>query len=604
MSLPVTKPLSESTLVPLWLLLHDFATFSGTRGLKAFLFIFLGALVEGISLVLLIPFFSVIIDVQNVGGWVERLSAWLFAAFSAESRLAKLSVLVLSFATLMVARAVIITARDVTITQLQIGFVQQIRSRITRRLASAPWAVVSRLRHSRIAHLMSADIQQLEGSTHILLRDSVAAIMLGSQIVLAFLLAPILAALALLVVLFAAATLLPMMRRARGIGSFVTNANLSLINDVSQFLGGLKLAISQNLQEQFTREFEATLSDLNARQIRYARQQTITRLAVATLFGLIGVIALVLGVVVFDISPSVLITLLLIVSRMNGPAMQLQLDAQHFARMMPAYEKIRELENDLTSAEIGNAGAVGPVIDLANGPIVFYGVSFGHEAASGSSDSVGGVRDLDLIIEPGSIVGVAGPSGAGKTTFADLLVGLYPPAAGEICVGGIPLRGHFVTAWRNCVSYVAQDPFLFHDTIRRNFLWANPEVDEAALWDVLRLVGAEEIVRNAAQGLETVVGERGSLLSGGERQRLCLARAMLRRPRLLVLDEATSAIDIEGEDALLKRLLQAKPRPTIVMIAHRSESLRHCQRVLLFEQGTIVADNGRNDVPTTISGIV
>ena len=590
MRLPTAKTLSDSTLGPLWLLLRDFATFAGTKGLKAFLFVFLGAVVEGVGLVLLIPFFSVIIDSQNTGGWVQGASAWLFTLFSAESRFAKLGVLVASFATLMVARAVIITVRDVTMAQLQIGFVQEIRSRITRRLAAAQWGIVSRLRHSRITHLMSADIQQLESATYILLHDVVAAVMLVSQIVLAFLLAPVLAALALLVVLLGAPTLLPMVRRARGIGGFVTNANLSLIDDVSQFLGGLKLAISQNLQEHFTREFEATLGELKAQQIRYVRQQTITRLAVATLCGLVGAVALVLGIVVFDISPSVLITLLLIVSRMNGPAMQLQLDAQHFARAMPAYEKIRELENDLAAAEMTFAGPAGPTINLPDSPIVFSGVSFVHEAASGSSDSAGGLRDLDLIIEPGSVVGITGPSGAGKTTFADLLVGLYPPQCGEILIGGVVLRGPSVTAWRNSVSYVAQDPFLFHDTIRRNFLWANPEADETALWDMLRLAGAEEIVRNAAQGLDTVVGERGGLLSGGERQRLCLARAMLRRPHLLVLDEATSAIDIEGEDALLKRLLQATPRPTIVMIAHRLESLRHCQRVLLFEGGRLVSD--------------
>src|SRR5215472_13071691 len=106
------------------------------------------------------------------------------------------------------------------------------------------------------------------------------------------------------------------------------------------------------------------------------------------------------------------------------------------------------------------------------------------------------------------------------------------------------------------------------------------------------MVGAENVVRNVSQGLE--VGERGGLLSGGERQRLCLARAMLRRPHLLVLDEATSAIDIEGENALLDRLLRATPRPTIVMIAHRIESLRHCQRVLLFDRGTVVSEGRSN----------
>jgi ATP-binding cassette subfamily C protein len=111
------------------------------------------------------------------------------------------------------------------------------------------------------------------------------------------------------------------------------------------------------------------------------------------------------------------------------------------------------------------------------------------------------VRDLDLIIELGSIVGIAGPSGAGKTTFADLLVGLYPPQSGRILIGDVPLRGPSVTAWRNSAGYVAQDPFLFHDTIRRNLLWANPKVDEAALWSVLGMVGAKEIVRNAARVL-------------------------------------------------------------------------------------------------------
>src|SRR5262249_53646439 len=151
---------------------------------------------------------------------------------------------------------------------------------------------------------------------------------------------------------------------------------------------------------------------------------------------------------------------------------QLHFDAQHFAHAMPAYENIRKLENDLAAAEAANARPTGPVVDLPDGPIMFRGVSFVHDAASGSSGSTGGVRDLDLLIEVGSIIGITGPSGAGKTTFADLLVGLYPPQAGTILIGGVSLRGPSVTAWRKAVSYVAQDPFLFHDTIRQNLLWA------------------------------------------------------------------------------------------------------------------------------------
>jgi ATP-binding cassette subfamily C protein len=135
-----------------------------------------------------------------------------------------------------------------------------------------------------------------------------------------------------------------------------------------------------------------------------------------------------------------------------------------------------------------------------------------------------------LSIDTESIVGITGPSGVAKTTFADLLVGRYAPQSEEILVGGMPLCGPSTIQWRNSISYVAQDPFLFHDTIRQNLLWANLVADEGVLWSVLKVAGAEDIVRRAKNGLDTLVGERGSLLSGGERQRLCIARALLRRP--------------------------------------------------------------------------
>ena len=110
------------------------------------------------------------------------------------------------------------------------------------------------------------------------------------------------------------------------------------------------------------------------------------------------------------------------------------------------------------------------------------------------------------------------------------------------------------------------------------------------MWNALGMVGADELVRRMERGIETVVGERGTLVSGGERQRIALARAILRRPRLLVLDEATSAIDVAGEREILKRLRALSPRPTIVIIAHRTESLAHCDRILRFDTGRCVDD--------------
>ncbi|MEO7690491.1 MAG: ATP-binding cassette domain-containing protein, partial [Sphingomonas sp.] len=132
-----------------------------------------------------------------------------------------------------------------------------------------------------------------------------------------------------------------------------------------------------------------------------------------------------------------------------------------------------------------------------------------------------------------------------------------------------------------------QEGFLFNDTVRRNLTWGTAGIAEAAIWDALRLAGAEEIVRRLSEGLDSMVGERGIALSGGERQRLAIARALLRNPRLLVLDEAANAIDAAGEKALLERLAALDPRPTIVMISHRAESLVRCDRVITIELGQL-----------------
>jgi ABC-type bacteriocin/lantibiotic exporter with double-glycine peptidase domain len=197
------------------------------------------------------------------------------------------------------------------------------------------------------------------------------------------------------------------------------------------------------------------------------------------------------------------------------------------------------------------------------------------------------VRGLSLTLRQGDFIGVVGPSGAGKTTFADLLVGLFPPQTGRIAVGGRTLDDGLLAAWREGVSYVSQDPFLFHDTLRRNLAWANSRCSEADMWRALALADAEALVRDLDEGLDSVVGERGALLSGGERQRIALARAVLRLPRLLVLDEATNAIDIPAERALLERLRARLPEATVVMIAHRSESLALCQTVVRLEGGGV-----------------
>jgi len=568
---------------------RDFLAFAGKRSAVAVLLVASGALLEGLGLVLLVPLLGLVFGTGKNTGWMHRAAEALFAAAGVETPFARLALLIGLFAALLVLRSLVVTRRDVLLAELQIGFLQSRRGEIATLLAQARWDQVVRLRHARIAHLMSGDIQRIGTGVSFMTQSGVAATMLAAQCALAFVLSPALAAVSLVLLAIVGIAILPMIRRAQTLGRFVTNANLTLMNTTAQYLGGLKMAIGQNRQGAFAREFNDTLAQLGRAQVQNMRQNSLSRTGIAMLLALVGAGLVLAGFGLFHVPAPTLIALLLVVARMGGPVTQIQQGVQIFAHALPAYDKVRELAAEL--AVVPHDAAEGGYLPPA-GAIVFEHVWFRYPA-EGDGAPAAGVRDLNLRIEAGEFVGIAGPSGAGKTTFADLLVGLLEPQEGRISVGGAALTRAVLPAWGGRIGYVSQDPFLFHDTVRRNLSWANPSASEAEMWSALAIAAADGLVRRMERGLDTVVGERGTLVSGGERQRIALARAILRAPKLLVLDEATNAIDVPTERGILEQVSALTPRPTIVMIAHRPESLALCERVWRLEEGRIVESGTR-----------
>jgi len=582
---------SESLATDVRALAGEVAGYAGRRGIFAAAFVALGALLEGVSLALLVPLLGTVTGSSAAFGRLENVATAGFRLFGIASPLGRLTLLLVFFGAVIVLRALVLYTRDATVADLQAGFVESLRLRIAALLASAPWERLARLRHARVTHVMSGDIQRAGMAAHLLLQNMVAAAMLLAQGILILLLAPILALLALGVLIAGALVVVPVIRRAHGLGTTVTGANLSLLHSTAQFLDALKLAVSQNLQEGFLVEFRQTLGELRQRQVQFMRQQTNTQLVLTSMAALAGGLLVLIGFGWFHLAPAALIVLLLVIARMSGPIGRLQQGAQQLAHALPAYKMMKDLERELAAMPRA-AAAAGADILRRETSIVFDDVTFLH-ADSAEPVEPRGIRGISLTIAPHECLAISGPSGAGKTTFADLLVGLLPPQQGSITVGGVPLQGAALPAWRERVAYVSQDPFLFHDTIRRNLAWANPRASEADMWDALALAGAASLVRRMEHGLETVVGERGTLVSGGERQRLALARALLRKPWLLVMDEATSAIDVASERAIIGKLRALNPRPTIVVIAHRAESQAWCDRAIRIEDGRCVDVSGR-----------
>ncbi len=207
--------------------------------------------------------------------------------------------------------------------------------------------------------------------------------------------------------------------------------------------------------------------------------------------------------------------------------------------------------------------------------------------ASDSGPSHEVVRGVSFVVEPGQLVALVGPSGAGKTTITHLVARLYDVTSGAVRVGGVDVRDASLDSLHAMVGYVTQDAHMFHDTIRANLLYARPEATEAELVEVLRAAQVWNLVEALPDGLETVVGERGYRLSGGERQRLAIARLLLKAPHVIVLDEATAHLDSESEAAVQRALDTALAGRTSLVIAHRLSTVRNADLILVVDGGRI-----------------
>ncbi|MBC9035109.1 ABC transporter ATP-binding protein [Sphingomonas sp. JC676] len=537
----------------------------------------LAAVLDGVGLLMLVPILDVAIHASGAPLQGGGISAPLIRLVDGYGEMTRLSLLLGLFVALMAARSVVQAARDHHISRLQLEFVESIRLDLIERLASAGWQRLIQVSHPRIVQALSGEIHQIGIAANWVVLGAVALTMLVANAFLAAMLSPLAGGLALTFAGLGMLACSPYLRRTRVLGRAVTDANLGLTGSALAFLAGLKLATAQSLEHGFIAEQRVNSAAAMRSRLLFLQFQVRGRNATLALAALVGAATLFVGVGAFHLPASVLLTLLLALSRTTAPALIVQQAAHHIIHSLPAFDAVEDLQRELEmTAPVDELADTGTDVDGPAGAITLSGVCFHHTAEAVGLDAV------DLVIPAGAFIGIRGPSGSGKTTLLDLVSGLLVPQSGSISLGGHPLSGATLQRFRERLAYVAQEPFLFDDTIRRNLAWSREGIGEAEMWAALAQVDADRLVRRLTSGLDTRIGERGVMLSAGERQRLALARALLRRPAVLVLDEATNAIDIAGERVILERLASMAGAVTILLAAHRRESLALCDSVIEF----------------------
>jgi ATP-binding cassette, subfamily C, bacterial len=535
---------------------------------------------EGVGLVLLLPLLQ-LIGFTAQSGSIEGMTNYLTSFFALIGLPLTLVSVLGVYVAIMCLYALLTRWENTTSSSIQFDFQARLRQQLYRAIVNTNWLFFSRNRASTFTHALTAEIDRVGGGTQQMLQFLATLIVLCVYLFIALQIS----ALTTGVVVLSGVALLFVLRQkiyvARRKGESVSRNTKDLYGAITEHLDGMKTVKSYGAQEHNVSIFTDLNTNIMHSYIAYVRNSS----DMEALFTIGSVVilsaALIVLIEVLHLPAASVLLLLFLFFRIIPQFSGLQRSYQAFVNMLPSFENVEGVQARC-EAEAEREIDVHDDLPLQE-RITVDDVSFAYV-----DNTQPAVDRVSVAIQAGEMTAIVGPSGAGKTTLADLIMGLVEPQTGRICIDAIQLDHERLYAWRNKIGYVAQETFLFNDTVRANLLWASPSATEDELRDALRVAAAEEFVMNLPQGLDTLLGDRGVRLSGGERQRLALARALLRKPTVLLLDEATSNLDSENERRVQNAIDALHGDMSIVIITHRLSTVRNADIVHVLENGRIV----------------
>ncbi|MDE0391624.1 MAG: ABC transporter ATP-binding protein [Rhodospirillales bacterium] len=538
------------------------------------------ALAEGVGIAALLPMIGLVIEAEGAGGMLTRYVEQVFAFAGRDVSLGGLLVLIVA--------AMALKALLMLLAMTQVGYsaahvAMKLRLAFIRAILRARWLHFIDRRTGDLASAVSIEPTRTAdayvGACHVLSGAIQVVIFLAVCMAISW----EVSLLALAAGTFGMIVLNRLVTIGRRAGQNQTDLQKSFMSRLLQGLDGMKPLKAMGREGSMRPLFEGDIRGLNRAQrtIVVSQEALVESYELIRAFAVAG--GLYLFVAVWDQPVDGLLVLALLFVRVMQKVSTAHGEYQVAAANQPAFAFLQSTIAAAEEAEEPRLGSTAPQLASA---ISFRDLSFSY-----GRENV--LENVSMTLPAGAFIAVAGASGAGKTTVADLIIGLLRPQSGDVWIDDVALGEVDARAWRRMIGYVPQETFLFHDTVMANVTLGEPGISGDDVETALRRAEAWDFVAALPDGMDTVVGERGARLSGGQRQRIAIARALVRHPALLILDEATTALDPETEAGIVATVKRLTGKLTVLSISHQPAMQEAATVVYQLDNGTAARqDNG------------
>ena len=550
---------------------------AGKKAYFAIVVLIVMGLTQGVGLLMLIPFLQLIgIGDSAPEGIVAIIGKiWRFTGLPLS-----LPAVLVVYVGIVSLYAVIQRWSTILNSKLSHAFTRKLRDDLFRAMARVQWLRFIQIRGSDINHVMTSNLATIDSGTYGLFALISTIFVVFVHIGIAMMLSFPLTCVAIVSSGLLLLVLRPLNRRSYELGEEWRQTMAALFGVLMDHLSGMKVAKSFGAEDRHIRSFCSLSGNLEQQANRFAGILSSTGMYYEIGGVVVVSVFFLVGVQILQIPVSRLLIMLFLFAGLVPMFSWTQRTWQGTLNMLPAYKAVLEMLEKFQEAEEPAISVQVNPIELETG-VEFRNVSFKYDKEDGNFV----LDQMELFIRARETTVILGPSGGGKSTFADLLIGLLTPDIGQVLIDGRPLEGSVLHSWRKSVGYVPQESLLFHETLKDNMRWASPESSEEDIWNALQMASAADFVKALPEGLMTIVGDRGVRLSGGQRQRISLARALLRKPTLLLLDEATSNLDAKNEQRIIQAMQDLRGKMTVVFISHRKSVVECSDRVVVIEGG-------------------